>query len=138
LQVFSGNKHPVILNIEREIWSALIDVAKGTAETLPRLQVALGHIENIIHDENIVEMSGWFGGVFIIFGIDKLSDRQIEREELARHVAVEAAHTPDAGPRNGEDDIPTPLGAHPSPTVPTPSPPQTPVGDQCKSRFTME
>jgi hypothetical protein len=46
----------------------LIDVADGTAETLPRLQEALSRIENIIVNENIAVMSGWFGGAFIIVG----------------------------------------------------------------------
>jgi hypothetical protein len=58
----------VVLGVEFEIWSALIDVAKGVAETLPRLQEALGRIENMIINENITEMSGWFGGAFIIVG----------------------------------------------------------------------
>ena len=66
--MFSGNKPPVMLSVEFEIWSALIDVANGTAETLPRLQEALARIENIIVNENITEMSGWFGGAFIIVG----------------------------------------------------------------------
>jgi hypothetical protein len=77
LQVFSGNKPPVILEIEREIWSALIDVAKGTAETLPRLQGALGRIEHIIHTESITEISGWFGGMCIILeSVSHLISRQ--------------------------------------------------------------
>ena len=128
----------MILDIEREIWSALIDVAKGTAETLPRLQVALGRIENLVRDESIAEMSGWFGGAFTILEIDKLSDSQTEREELARRAALEAAHTPDTGPRDGEDDIPTLPGAPSSPMVLTSSPPQTPVDDQRNLHFTME
>ena len=66
--MFSGNKPPVMLSVEFEIWSALIDVANGTVETLPRLQEALARIENIIINENITEMSGWFGGAFIIVG----------------------------------------------------------------------
>jgi len=57
-----------MLDVEREIWSALIDVAKGTAETFPRLQEALSRIEDIIMDKNITAISGWFRGAFVTMG----------------------------------------------------------------------
>jgi hypothetical protein len=57
-----------MLKIEFEIWSALIDVADGRAETLARLQEALSRIENIIINENLKVISGWFGGAFFIVG----------------------------------------------------------------------
>jgi hypothetical protein len=57
-----------MLRIEFEIWSALIDVADGRAETLARLQEALSRIENIIINENLKVISGWFGGAFFIVG----------------------------------------------------------------------
>lgn len=57
-----------MLSVEFEIWAALLDVANGTAETLPRLQQALVCIEQILRDANLEEMSGWFAGAFIIVG----------------------------------------------------------------------
>ena len=49
----------MILEIERELWSALIDVAKGAA-TIPRVQAALVCIEAIVQTAEIAEVSGWF------------------------------------------------------------------------------
>lgn len=66
LLVFSGNKPQAVLNIERELWSALIDVAKGTAETGPRTRQAFRCIDEIIRGEDLATLSGWFGGVSLV------------------------------------------------------------------------
>jgi hypothetical protein len=72
-------------------------------------------------------------------GMSKPSDQQPEREELARHAAVEAAHTPDTSPGNNEEDMhneDTPTTQDvvgPRPRVTTPSPPQPPAGEHGKS-----
>jgi hypothetical protein len=67
----------MILEIERELWSALIDVAKGTEETLPRLHGALSRIEEIIQQESFTEISEWFGGAFVrLVSISRLTSRQ--------------------------------------------------------------
>lgn len=54
----------MILEIEHELWSALIDVAKGKEETLPRLHGALSRIEERIQQESFTDISEWFGGAF--------------------------------------------------------------------------
>ena len=66
--------------------------------------------------------------------INPLSDRQPEREELARNLAVEARHTPDARLGNNEDDnMPTTQAVGLGPMALTPSSPQIPAGEHGKS-----
>jgi hypothetical protein len=62
--VFSGNKPQAILEVERELWSALIDMSKGKA-TLPQILEALNNIEAIVGREGTAEVSGWFSGTLI-------------------------------------------------------------------------
>jgi hypothetical protein len=128
-----------MLRVEREIWSALIDVADGNGETLPRLQEALSRIEGIIVNENLTVLSGWFGGGFSIMVTSKPSDQEPEREELARQAVFEAAHTADVNHGSNEEDIPpedipATDDVVPMPRVTTPSsPPRPPAGEHGKS-----
>jgi hypothetical protein len=55
----------MILEIEYELWSALIDVAKGMADTVPRTMAALDNVQKILQGQDIEDVSGWFGGKFI-------------------------------------------------------------------------
>jgi hypothetical protein len=73
-------------------------------------------------------------------GMSKPSDQQPEREELARHAAVEATHAPDVSPGNNEEDMhpedtPATHDVGPSSRVTMPLPPQTPAVERGKSCF---
>jgi len=70
----------------------------------------------------------------------KPSNQQVDREELARNAAVEAVRSRDASPRIDEEsmhgeDAPMTMDTESRPMVPTPPPPQTPVGEHGKLCF---
>lgn len=104
--MFSGNKPQAILEVERELWSALIDISKGEA-TLPRIQAALKNVEAIVGREGAAEVSGWFSGTLIhYFKISESSDSQEDRETVVRSAAIEGDDTEMRPAGQGTGDSP--------------------------------
>jgi hypothetical protein len=103
MRIFSGGKPSPILEIERELWSALIDVAKGQ-HTLPRILEAQTNIKKILDSEDMADISGWFTGVFAIYLIPQWPDLHTGREDEVRREVLEAAQARDRNVERNENE----------------------------------
>jgi hypothetical protein len=63
LKIFGSNKPALLQDLEYCLWSAIIDIAQGKSQTIPRMNKAITSMEERINnDPDVPGTSSWFSG----------------------------------------------------------------------------